>query len=184
MTRPLLVGAALFLVGAMCLAVYTYERGGGCQWSPRQRTRFVRDGALRGRERVVRVSRSCLSSLADLLGSPRDWYVPKSDHGGHMVGVMVFPHSGSVLGRLGVRPRDVISAIRGVALDSGEQLLVAASTLKANPSAPFEIRVSCADGATLRAVVESATSSCESFGGRRCIERIRNSRRLHCAAAS
>jgi len=39
MTRPLRVGVALFLVGAMCLAVY--ERGAGCQWSPRQRTRFA-----------------------------------------------------------------------------------------------------------------------------------------------
>jgi hypothetical protein len=127
---------------------------------PGRHRKTERDGALRGKtERVVRVSRSCLSSLGDLLVSPVDWFVPTSH------GIMVFPHSGSVLWRLGVRPNDVITAVGGVALDAGEQLLVAASTLKANPSAPFEIRVLSADGATLRIVVESAPSSCESFGG-------------------
>jgi hypothetical protein len=41
MIRPLLVGVALFVVGVVALAAYTYTRRSGCHWSSRQRTRFV-----------------------------------------------------------------------------------------------------------------------------------------------
>jgi hypothetical protein len=109
---------------------------------------------------VVRVSRSCLKSFESLLVSGLDWYVPTSHRG-----ISIYPHQNSVFWRLGVRPRDAISAIGGVSIDTPDKLLEAAATLRKNESAPYEIRISRANGTTRRIVVESTTSTCQSFAG-------------------
>jgi len=130
-------------------------------WPAQYRPRTIeRDGAILVSDAVVRVSRSCLKSFEPLLVSTLDWYVPTSHRG-----MMVFPRRRSVFWRLGVRPRDAISAIGGVSVDTPYKLLEAASSLKENESAPYEIRISRANGTTLRIRVESAASACQFFDG-------------------
>jgi hypothetical protein len=109
---------------------------------------------------VVRVSRLCVKPFESLLVSTLDWYVPTSHRG-----MMIFPRRESLLWRLGVRPRDAIIAIGGVSIETPDKLLEAASKVKRNESAPYEIRISRPNGTTLRILVESATSACEPFPG-------------------
>src|SRR5262249_28077582 len=77
---------------AHCYDAGVVDAEGHGRVSDADRTRTIeRDGAISVSGAVVRVSRSCLKTLGDLLVSPSDWYVPTSHRG-----IMVFPRQESV----------------------------------------------------------------------------------------